>query len=668
MKMRYLSVLIITAMTTLESHADTVVDSITDKGHTLEFFQDAQGNIHDKLPVNPKLRNIIDAYSKNNTLFAIGYDLTNSMGNILGKKQGIYFDIQQNLWLFPTSNNTLNNSNNNFIYASNNNLDSSGNNEIQGSNTTLNASNHNKIIKGNSNELTRANKNEINGNQNHLTDAEANSIDGNNTQLTQSHRNQSISGDRNTLSNSSDNKNIKGNSNELTRSNKNKINGNQNHLTDSDENNIDGDGTQLTQSHRNQSISGDKNRLSSSNDNKNIKGNNNQLTRSDKNEINGDQNNLIDSQENDIKGNGNHFTNAQENTIIHDNNTLIDSAKNKLSGSNNTLDHTTDSDINGNDNYVIHGNKLLKDDQNQPLAQVTSNQSILGGSGNAGLGANVAEINASVVLGHNTSAATTNISLKNAVALNAGGAAGDHVIAIGGNAEGDNTLAIGMGSSSTHGGIAFGAGSIATRADELNISHRQITGVKAGTEDNHIVNVKQLNDNLNDTLKQSKTHTEAGMTGLSKDIRTKADTLQAQANQRTNNILLPMKEDAKERFQQITQQSMHYTDTQTTKYQTLFDKMAKDYSRSRFDQMSHYVDKQQKKINAGISAAMATATIPQKGGNKLSVGIGIASYRDQAAGAVGSIFTVSPHVQIKVAMTYDTQSGTGINSGVAIGF
>ncbi|WP_145956884.1 YadA C-terminal domain-containing protein [Xenorhabdus miraniensis] len=74
------------------------------------------------------------------------------------------------------------------------------------------------------------------------------------------------------------------------------------------------------------------------------------------------------------------------------------------------------------------------------------------------------------------------------------------------------------------------------------------------------------------------------------------------------------------------------------------------------------------KLGAGISAAMATTAIPSKNSNKLSVGFGIASYRGQAAGAVGSIFTISPHIQIKVAMTYDTQSGTGLNSGITIGF
>ncbi|OTA15504.1 hypothetical protein Xvie_02789 [Xenorhabdus vietnamensis] len=454
---------------------------------------------------------------------------------------------------------------------------------------------------------------------------------------------------------------------ELINSNKNKIYGAYNKLEKSNLNSMETNFSELKNSNKN-SILGVKNTLDNSDQNT-VHGDNNKLQNSNDNNLNYVQGViLINSDKNEISAHWNNLTNSQENTITNAHNTLISSNKNKISGANNTLKHTIGSDINGNDNYIIHGNNLFKDDQNQLITQITPSNSVLGGNGNAGIGSSMAEINSSVVLGHNTTATTTATYLKNAVALNAEGAAGDTVIAIGGKADGDNTVAIGVGSSSTNGGIALGVGSIATRADELNIGHRQITGVKAGIEDNHIVNVKQLNGSLDNVLKQAKTHIEVGTAALSKEIKTKTDTLQAQANKHTDDILLPMKDDAKQRFQHITRQSTHYTDIQTTKYQALSDKMSKNYTGSRFDQLSRSVDKQQKKINAGISAAMATAAIPQKGGNKFSVGIGIASYRDQAAGAVGSIFTISPHAQIKVAMTYDTQSGTGLNSGIAIGF
>ncbi|MDE9487582.1 YadA-like family protein [Xenorhabdus bovienii] len=556
MKMHYFSVLTIAAMTMAESHADTVVDSITDKGHTLRFLQDARGNIHDGFTS----QNYLDNNSRNNKLFGLFYTLTNSSNNTIGSKKGIYYDETDNIWRIPVNYNTLKNSNNNIIDSDRNNLNDSNNNNIYGNYTTLTHSNRNKSIKGNNNTLT----------------------------------------------DSSDNQNISGEKNNLTYSDKNHINGNQNHLT-------------------------------------NATGNN-------------------------ISGHENHLTDSQENTITYNNNTLISSAKNTVSGTNNKLYHTTNSYIKGNDNYIIDGNNLFKDNKHQPLSQITLNKSVLGGAGNAGVGSSVTEISTNVALGYNSTATTTATELKNSVAINANGAAGDHVIAIGGHADGNNSTAIGAGSSSTNEGIAIGHGSIAKSVDELNIGQRQITSVKAGTEASHIINVKQLNNSRDDTLKKSETYTQTEMRGLSNNTKAKAETMQLQANKHTDDTLLPMEDDAKERFQRVTLQSIHHTDDQTAKHQALFDEISKKYTDSRFDKLGQDIDKKQKRINAGIASAMATSVIPQKVGHTLSVGLGVATYRDQTAGAVGSVFTVSPHIQIKVAMTYDTQSGTGLNSGIAIGF
>ncbi|AOM42069.1 YadA-like family protein [Xenorhabdus hominickii] len=630
-------------------------------------------------------------YNSHNNFIRISLNtLINSSDNEISSRHNTLNDSNNNTikmnYDYKTNidHNTSNNfklSNKNVINGNNTKLTHSNRNKnISGDNNTLANSNDNKNIKGNDNTLTHSNENEVQGDKNHLseskgnsinghknnlTNADENNINGNNTTLTHSNRNKNISGDNNTLANSNDNKNIKGNDNTLTHSNENEVQGDKNHLSDAKGNNINGN--------RNKNIRGNNNILDNSDDNKKIIGNENRLEHSNENDINGDKNYLSDSEENSINGSVNQLTHSQKNTIINDNNILISAVKNKVLGSNNTLDHAADSYIKGHENTIIQSNKLFKDDKNQPLSQITLNKSILGGIGDAGIGTTVTEITSSIIFGHNNNIATTSTTaattLKNTVALNAKGIAGSEIIAIGGKADGDHTITLGAGSSSTNGGIAFGENSKATRADELNIGQRQITGVKTGTEDNHIINIKQLNNRRDNTLTQSKIYVEAGITALPKKIKTQTDTLQTQANKHTNDILLPIKDDAKKRFQRITRQSIHYTDTQKNHYQTVFEKMAKNYYvDTQFDQLNRYADKQQKRINAGISAAMAATAIPSKNSNKLSVGFGIASYRGQAAGAVGSILTVSPHIQIKVAMTYDTQSGTGLNSGITIGF
>lgn len=97
---------------------------------------------------------------------------------------------------------------------------------------------------------------------------------------------------------------------------------------------------------------------------------------------------------------------------------------------------------------------------------------------------------------------------------------------------------------------------------------------------------------------------------------------------------------------------------------------ALEQSTSRgFADMGKRIDKVQDKANAGVSAAFASAGIPQVTyGQRFAMGAGVGGYEGESALAVGFSTRISHAVVLKASVASDSQSGFGYNAGLSVGW
>lgn len=88
-----------------------------------------------------------------------------------------------------------------------------------------------------------------------------------------------------------------------------------------------------------------------------------------------------------------------------------------------------------------------------------------------------------------------------------------------------------------------------------------------------------------------------------------------------------------------------------------------------FSDMKGRIDRVEKRANAGASAALSAAAIPQVTEYQtFALGAGVGGYEGESALAVGFSSRVSSAVVIKAAVTTDSQHGFGYNAGVSVGW
>lgn len=88
-----------------------------------------------------------------------------------------------------------------------------------------------------------------------------------------------------------------------------------------------------------------------------------------------------------------------------------------------------------------------------------------------------------------------------------------------------------------------------------------------------------------------------------------------------------------------------------------------------FADMGKRIDRVQDKANAGVSAALSSAAIPQVTEyQRFALGAGVGGYEGESALAVGFSSRVSSAVVIKASVTTDSQDGFGYNAGVSVGW
>jgi len=87
-----------------------------------------------------------------------------------------------------------------------------------------------------------------------------------------------------------------------------------------------------------------------------------------------------------------------------------------------------------------------------------------------------------------------------------------------------------------------------------------------------------------------------------------------------------------------------------------------------FQKMDEKIDKKHRQAMAGISSAMAMASIPNVDGKVVSMGLGGGSYGGQSAMAFGSHFKLGPRTRASTFMSYDTSKNMGVAAGISIGW
>jgi adhesin YadB/C len=298
---------------------------------------------------------------------------------------------------------------------------------------------------------------------------------------------------------------------------------------------------------------------------------------------------------------------------------------------------------------------------------VTGTASVVGNNNNAGGSLN------GVIIGNNG----TLTNSDNGIVLGAGSVKDGDGISIGGGV-------------SSNGGIALGSGSSASRADELNVGDRQITGVKDGVANSDAANVGQLNTAANNTLNSANTYTDNQATNVLNESKTYTDssatnTLNS-ANTYTDNKATNVLNESKtytdnsatntlnsantytdNQAVNVLNESKTYTDNAISNGFNDYYQQSKDHINNRANSLDKKINKNMKKANAGIGGAMAMSSIPEKYGYDFSAGIAIANYRDGQALAAGAKYDVSAKAATKFNISVDTQGGVGIGAGLAFG-
>lgn len=88
-----------------------------------------------------------------------------------------------------------------------------------------------------------------------------------------------------------------------------------------------------------------------------------------------------------------------------------------------------------------------------------------------------------------------------------------------------------------------------------------------------------------------------------------------------------------------------------------------------FADMNGKIDRVERKANAGTSAALSSAAIPQVTEyQRFALGAGVGGYEGESALAVGFSSRVSSAVVLKASVTTDSQHGFGYGAGMSVGW
>ncbi|ASQ15659.1 YadA-like family protein [Enterobacter cloacae] len=146
----------------------------------------------------------------------------------------------------------------------------------------------------------------------------------------------------------------------------------------------------------------------------------------------------------------------------------------------------------------------------------------------------------------------------------------------------------------------------------IDISGQKITGLAEGTAGTDSVNYNQLNTGLANTLDASKVYTD----------------------KRTDDLL----------------------------------KTEKNYTGNKFRQLDSKIKHVEKRLNAGVAGVTAISSIPYVAENSFTYGVGLGSYQNGYAIAVGGQYNMYPHTSVRLNMSRDSSNNVALGVGLAGGW
>ncbi|EPK0078167.1 YadA-like family protein [Klebsiella pneumoniae] len=433
--------------------------------------------------------------------------------------------------------------------------------------------------------------------------------------------------------------------------------------------------------------------------------------------ISGDVNHVTASLGGTINLIGSGNTSIGNDNNIFGNSANIQSYKVNATGNSNTVFSSPDTNIYGNRNTVKDLSSLGDTG--------SSDDAFVGGNDNTIIsGPHTVTIGSS-----NTNTGTVNDSYGMMIGYGntMTNALNGTIIGTGSTATGANSIVIGSGASASNGAIAIGADSVANRSNTVSFgssgAERQLTNVAAGTADTDVSNVKQMRDADAATLSSAKGYTDARETVInsrmdsliaqekSDRITGDADTLaksgdytdkqtaaaistansytdsrEQAINSRTDGLVA---DEASKRIAgdaDTLNAANSYTSQRETAINTRTDQLmdneqqarvegdrrtlssANSYTNQRFSELNNKVNRNERRANGGISAAMAMSSIPYQIYVDNSFGMAAGTYRGETALAAGLQKQIAPTANVRLNVSWDTANSVGVAGGFAVGW
>ncbi|EMZ8855326.1 YadA-like family protein [Salmonella enterica] len=302
----------------------------------------------------------------------------------------------------------------------------------------------------------------------------------------------------------------------------------------------------------------------------------------------------------------------------------------------------------------------------------------------------------------------------------------------GSTATGQNAQATGNGSTATgqsaqakgKNSVALGANSVADKDNQVSIGQkitdattgavsyitRTLSNLTDGTDAHDAVNKGQLDTAKASAISEANKHTDDEIGKLDTKAQGYATTAQTAANKYTDDTVSKVNEKALKEANTYTDDTAKktlktasenterraliaennavtrsntytdesssrtlesantYTNHRATQAENNAVARSNNYTDNRFGELKNQVDRNEKRLNAGIAGVTALSSIPYSSGNKFSYGIGMGNYQNGNAVAAGVQFRVSPSTNVRLNISWDSAGNNATGVGIAGGW
>ncbi|MCD3891190.1 YadA-like family protein [Escherichia coli] len=181
------------------------------------------------------------------------------------------------------------------------------------------------------------------------------------------------------------------------------------------------------------------------------------------------------------------------------------------------------------------------------------------------------------------------------------------------------------------------------------------------------------------TLAAARTHSDENNKRTLISANTYADQKETAINNRTDGLLMTERQARIAGDAETLATAEAYSDAgdsltlkQATAYSDISTRRALSeanrYTDNKFRNLSNKIEREEKRLNAGIAGVTAISSIPYVAENSFSYGIGVGNYQNANAVAAGIQYKTSRNTNIRLNISWDSSHNTAIGAGVAGGW